>query len=80
MMLNRPSLFAVLCAAFVAFAPLSGCASGDRKSADAAELKEKRKKKDARPKNYSLFKKHELNQSLLRRGQKAMQSPALDSY
>lgn len=74
----RLSLAFVLCAVFAA-APLSGCATADKDRAESAEAK-KRKKKEEIPKNYSLFKKRELNQELLRRGQKAQAAPALDSY
>lgn len=75
----RLSFAIVLCAVF-ATAPLSSCASTEKDLADTAELKKRKKKKDGIPKNYSLFKKRELNQELLRRGQKAQAAPALDSY
>lgn len=77
---NRMLVLAVLCALLMAATTMTGCSSADKQRTEASELKKSKKKKDSTPKNYSLFKKGEINPRILRRGQKVMASPALDSY
>ena len=52
---------------------LTGCATKPKAERHA-------KKKSKMPKNYSLYKPRQINEALLRRGEKENAGPALDEY
>lgn len=59
-------------------AAASGCAT--TKKAERAAQRDKIDARPGAPKSYSLFKGKELDRRHLKRGQKMMGAPALDSY
>ncbi len=84
MQLRRLPVPSAILALALVCSSLAGCATTESSKAaehtSAKKAKRLAKAKSETPKNYSLFKGKELDRALLRRGQKAMASPALDSY
>jgi len=71
-------------AAFLAASSLVGCATTDdsaRSKTRSERLASKQRSgKNDMPKHYGIYKQKDLDMQLLRRGQRARQSPSLDSY
>lgn len=76
----RPILLGAI-AAILAAGTLTSCATTDDNRKARAERLAKKREESALPKNYGLYdKKRDLDEKLLRRGQRTRQSPSLDSY
>ena len=81
-MLRYLRISALLCAGLFTLATLEGCASsGDKSRTKSERVASNKKKKKNSSDNFMLYgKKRELDYKLLRRGERAMHAPALDSY